>query len=130
MVAIHVVGRFIPTVSPFMGFTVVVVCLFEGLGTLQRSLSVAISSHARHCTYRFSGAPNAPGGKLSWNRRKRSTCVFKSTKCEVDKTSKIIEIGSQTKKLEAIEVAAKMERKAPYPAKIDHFSYEVRRTRS
>ena len=75
-------------------------------------------------------ALNTPGEELSWNRTVSSTCVFESPKSEVDKTSKIIEIGSQTKKLEAIEVAAKMERKAPYPAKIDRFSYEVRRTRS
>ena len=46
---------------------------------------------------RLCGAPNVHGEELSWNRLVSSTCVFESPKSEVDKTSKIIEIGSITK---------------------------------
>ena len=68
--------------------------------------SVAFSGCVRPCV-----APNAPVEDLSWNRFTKSTCVFESRGCELEKTPNIIEIGSKTKQLEAFQHVAKMEHK-------------------
>ena len=56
---------------------------------------------------RLCDAPTALGEELSWNRAGNPTCVFESSKSELDKTSKIFKIGPQTKKIQSFECLPK-----------------------